>query len=182
MKQIAVVLFIGFALSLCNLSERLHKGGSGSGSNSAGGVTDNAAKPERAQPSAAQTAALSGGSEAKWDRQGMSFTVPPNWTEAQQDSKNLTWRSPGEGAASLIVSISPMAGEFPVDASIQAFFDGAKTIETSFSKRWTEQIKETGYTATTFANSNRVSQIRVSSGRANGETRIAEHQWASFSE
>lgn len=127
MKQIALVLFIGFALSLCNLSERLHKGGSGSGSNSAGGVTDNAAKPERAQPNAAQSAALSGGSEAKWDRQGMSFTVPPNWTEAQQDSKNLTWRSSGEGAASLIVSISPMADEFPVDASIQAFYDGAKT-------------------------------------------------------
>jgi hypothetical protein len=126
MKQIALVLFIGFALSLCNLSERLHKG-SGSSSNSSGGVTDNAAKPEPAQPTAAQTAALAGGSEAKWDRQGMSFTVPPNWTETQEESKNLTWQSPGPGAASLIVSISPMAGEFPVDASIQAFFDGAKT-------------------------------------------------------
>jgi hypothetical protein len=126
MKQIALVLFIGFALSLCNLSERLHgkKSGSGTGSSS---VSDNAAKPEPAQPTAAQTAALSGGHDAKWDRQGMSFTVPPNWTETQVDSKNFTWRSPGDGAASLIVSISPMAEEFPVDASIQAFFDGAKT-------------------------------------------------------
>ena len=127
MKQIALVLFIGFALSLCNLSERLHKG-SGSSSNSSGGVTDNAAKPEPAQPTAAQTAALAGGSEAKWDRQGMSFTVPANWTETQEESKNLTWQSPGPGAASLIVSISPMAGEFPVDASIQAFFDGAAAL------------------------------------------------------
>lgn len=127
MKQIALVLLIGLALSLCNLSERLHKSSSGSGSNSSGGVSDNAAQPERAQPTAAQTAALSGGPEARWDRQGMSFTVPPGWTETQVDSKNLTWRSPGEGAASLIVSISPMADEFPVDASIQAFFDGAKT-------------------------------------------------------
>jgi len=126
MKQIALVLFIGFALSLCNLSERLHKSSSGSGSGSPS-VSDNAAKPERAQPTGAQTAALSGGSEAKWDRQGMSFTVPPNWTETQQESKSLTWRSPGEGAASLIVSISPMAEEFPVEASIQAFYDGAKT-------------------------------------------------------
>jgi hypothetical protein len=127
MKQIALVLFIGFALSLCNLSERLHKSSSGSSSNSAGGVTDNAAKPEPAQPTAAQTAALAGGSEAKWDRQGMSFTVPPKWTETQEESKNLTWQSPGPGAASLIVSISPMAEEFPADVSIQAFFDGAKT-------------------------------------------------------
>jgi hypothetical protein len=124
MKQIALVVFIGLALSLCNLSERLHKSGSNSGSGSSGGVSDT---PERAQPTAAQTAALSGGSEAKWDRQGMSFTVPPNWTETQEESKNLTWRSPGDGAASLIVSISPMADEFPADASIQATFEGAKT-------------------------------------------------------
>ena len=129
MKQIALVLFIGLALSLCNLSERLHKSssGSGSGSGASGGVSDNAAQPEHAQPTAAQTAALSGGHEAKWDRQGMSFTVPAGWTETQQDSKNLTWSSGGSGAASLIVSISPMAEEFPVDVSIQAFFDGAKT-------------------------------------------------------
>lgn len=127
MKQIALVLFIGFALSLCNLSERLHKGGSGSGTPGSSSVSENESRPERAQPSAAQTAALAGGKEAKWDRQGMSFTVPANWTESQQESKNLSWRSPGEGAASLIVSISPMDEAFPVDASIQAFFDGAKT-------------------------------------------------------
>jgi hypothetical protein len=124
MKQIALVLFIGFALSLCNLSERFK---SGSGTNSSSSVSDNAARPERAAPTAAQTAALAGGKEATWDRQGMSWTVPPNWTETQQESKNLSWRSPGEGAANLIVSISPMDEAFPTDSSIQAFFDGAKT-------------------------------------------------------
>ncbi|HET8781044.1 MAG TPA: hypothetical protein VFM63_01410 [Pyrinomonadaceae bacterium] len=123
MKQIALVLFIGFALSLCNLSERLHKSGSSSNS-SGGGVSENV---EPAKPTAAQTAALNGGKEAKWERQGMSFTVPPGWTEAQQESKTFSWRSPGEGAASLIVSISPMSDEFPVDSANQATFESAKT-------------------------------------------------------
>jgi hypothetical protein len=127
MKQILLVLFIGFALSLCNLSERLHKGGSGSNSSGSSSVSDNGATPEHAQPTAAQTAAIAGGKEAKWDRQGMSFTVPPGWTEGQNESKSFMWRSGGEGAASLIVSISPMAEEFPVEASINAEFDGAKT-------------------------------------------------------
>jgi hypothetical protein len=127
MKQIALVFFIGLALSLCNLSERLHKGGSGTNSSGSSSVSDNAASPEHAQPTAAQTAALAGGHEAKWARQGMSFTVPPNWTEAQSESLSFMWRSPGSGAASLIVSISPMADEFPVDSAIQASFDGAKT-------------------------------------------------------
>lgn len=127
MKQIGLVLFIGLALSLCNLSERLHKRSSGSGSSSPTSVSDNEASPERGQPTAAQTAALAGGKEAKWERQGMSFTVPPDWTETQQESKTLTWRSPGSGAASLIVSISPMAEEFPVAESIKATYEGAKT-------------------------------------------------------
>jgi hypothetical protein len=127
MKQIALVLLIGLALSLCNLSEKLHgKKSSGSGSSSSGSVSDNGAQPEHAQPTAAQTAALAGGQNARWDRQGLSFTVPAGWTEAQQEAQNFMWRSPGGGgAASLIVSISPLSDEFPMD--IQPFFDGAKT-------------------------------------------------------
>ena len=127
MKQIALVLLVVVALSLCNLSERLRKSSSGSNSSGATSVSDNEASPERAQPTAAQTAALAGGQQARWDRQGMSFTVPPNWTETQNESKNLAWRSPGTGAASLIVSISPMAEEFPVESAIKASFEGAKT-------------------------------------------------------
>ena len=58
----------------------------------------------------------------------MSFTVPPKWTESQNESKSFMWRSPGgSDAANLIVSISPMDDNFPTDASIQAFYDGAKT-------------------------------------------------------
>ena len=127
MKQVALVLVFGFALSLCNLSERFSKSRSGSNSSGSASVRDNEAKPERAQPTAAQTAALSGGQEARWDRQGMSWTVPPNWTETQNESRNLAWRSPGSGAASLIVSISPMAEEFPVESAIKGSFEGAKT-------------------------------------------------------
>ncbi len=126
MKYIALVLGIGFALSLCNLSEKL-KGSSNSNS-SAPTVSDNSAKPERGQPTAAQTAAIAGGKEVNWDRQGMSWTVPANWTETTNESKMLTWRSPGGSeAASLIVSISPMDEGFPADASINAYFEQAKS-------------------------------------------------------
>ncbi|HEU4478109.1 MAG TPA: hypothetical protein VFR80_06290, partial [Pyrinomonadaceae bacterium] len=86
------------------------------------------AAAEKAQPTAAQTAALAGGQQAKWDRQGMSWTVPPNWTEEENESKSFMWRSPGGGnAASLIVSISPMDESFPTDASLQAYYEGAKS-------------------------------------------------------
>jgi hypothetical protein len=126
MKHIALVLFIGLVLSLCNLSERFKK--SGSNSNSSGpSVSENEGAPEKAQPTAAQTAAIAGGQEAKWERQGMSWTVPSGWTETTNEARMFTWRSPGAGAASMIVNISAMDEDFPVDASIKAFFDGAKT-------------------------------------------------------
>ena len=125
MKQILVLLLLGFALSLCNLSERFKKSSSTSGSPSSTSSSDRSA--EHGQATSEQAAALAGGQQIKWDRQGMSFTVPPKWTELENESKSFLWHSGGSGAASLNVSISPMDESFPTDASIQAFYDGAKT-------------------------------------------------------
>jgi hypothetical protein len=126
MKHVLTVVFICFALSLCKLSERLHKGSSSS--NSSGSSSNAGATAERAQPTAAQTAALAGGKEANWERQGMSWTVPPQWTESENESKSFMWRSPGgSDAASLIVSISPMPENFPTDASLDAEFESARS-------------------------------------------------------
>jgi hypothetical protein len=126
MKNILVLLLLGFALSLCNLTGKLKSSNSNAGPSASGGGSARSA--EHGTATAAQTAALGGGQEVKWDRQGMSFTVPPGWTELENESKSFTWHSPGgSDAASLIVSISPMGADFPTDSSIQAFYDGAKT-------------------------------------------------------
>jgi len=45
----------------------------------------------------------------------------------ENESKSFVWRSPGSEGATLNVNISPMDDSFPTDASIQAFYDGAKT-------------------------------------------------------
>jgi len=127
MRNLLVLVVLGFALSLCNLSGKLHKSSSNSGP-SASGNGSNVKSAELGQPTAAQTAALAGGQQIKWDRQGMSWTVPPKWTQEENESKSFIWRSPGgSDAATLNVNISPMDDSFPTDASIQAFYDGAKT-------------------------------------------------------
>ena len=127
MKHILVLLLLGCALSLCNLSEKLH-GKKGSYSVSSGSSSSSSRSAEKAQPTAAQTAALAGGQQAKWDRQGMSWTVPPNWTQTENESKSFTWRSPGGGdAANLIVSISPYDESFPVESATDAAYEQAKT-------------------------------------------------------
>jgi len=127
MKNLLVLLLLGFALSLCNLAGKFKNSNSTSGPSASGGG-GSARAAEHGQATAAQTAALSGGQQVKWDRQGLSWTVPPTWTELENESKSFVWRSPGGGdGATLNVNISPMAADFPTEQSIQAFYDGAKT-------------------------------------------------------
>lgn len=130
MKHIPLFLVLGIALSLCGLTSKLKKevSNSGDSNNSSPTASDNDAPAERPVPTAGQTAAISGGQTVSWDKQGMSWTVPANWSKASEESKELLWRSPGSSdAANLIVSISPMDESFPTDISIKAFYDGAKT-------------------------------------------------------
>ena len=125
MKNILLVFLIALALSLCNLSERFKGGKSTSGPSASGGSSRSA---ETAKLTAEQTAALAGGQEVKWDKQAMSWTIPPNWTEETNESKMFVMRSPGGGnAASLIVSISPMDADFPTEASIESWFGQAES-------------------------------------------------------
>jgi hypothetical protein len=123
MKQIPMLLLLGLALSLCNLMNKSKNSSSnGSGTSSSSGAV------EKAQLTAAQTAALAGGQTIKWDQQGMSWTVPPKWTQTENEEKSFTWRSPGGSeAASLIVSISAMDENFPTEDSIKAYYDSAKS-------------------------------------------------------
>ena len=123
MKNLLLIFLLMFSCSICNLTSKLKDSGNSNntpGSSSSGGTV------ERAEPTAAQTAALAGGKEVKWDQQGMTFTVPPKWTESSNETKNLVWTSPGY-AANLIVSISPMAENFSAESSINALYEGART-------------------------------------------------------
>ena len=130
MKTILLIVAIVFSLSLCNLSERLHgrKSSSSGSSGSSSSSSSSGGNVEHGEPTAAQTAALAGGQQAKWDRQGMSWTVPAKWTQTESESKSFSWRSPGgSDAANLIVSISPMPENFPAEASSNAEYEQAKS-------------------------------------------------------
>ena len=130
MKQIPMLLLLGLAISLCNLSDKLKSSNNSNSANSGSSTTSggDSIKAEKAQPTAAQTAALAGGQPLSWDQQGMSWTLPPKWTKVSEEKNSFLARSPGgSDAANLIVNISPMADDFPADVSIKAFYDGFKT-------------------------------------------------------
>lgn len=129
MKHLPLVLTLGISLTLCNLTSKLREAANSDNSNkSTSGVSAADGDIERPEPSSAQLAALAGGQNASWVAQGMSWDVPPNWTKATEEEKSFLWRSPGSwDAASLIVSISALDESFPVDISLNSYYDQAMT-------------------------------------------------------
>jgi hypothetical protein len=128
MKHLPLIVAMVFAVAACNLTNKFKKTDA-TNSNSSSTSSSNPGKMgdepvEKAAPTAAQTAALANGQEAKWDQQGITWTLPPNWKK--QEVRNETLSYGGDGAF-LIVNISTMGASFPTDVSIKAMHEGAKT-------------------------------------------------------
>jgi hypothetical protein len=130
MKQIPLLLFVAFGLSLCNLTSRLKKAvgsnsNSGTSSSSSNGSTSTGDPVTRPSPTAAQIAALAGGQTATWEQQGISWTMPASWhKESGSDSK--TFSLGGGNTAFLTGNISSYVASFPADAALKAAYDQAK--------------------------------------------------------
>lgn len=131
MKQIPLLLFLAFSLSLCNLTDRLtgkktenaNSTGSSSGNSSKSGSTTSG-PVEKANPTAAQKAALDGGQDIKWDQQGITLTMPANWRKVSVEKNIFSYGTP---PTFISINISPMAEDFPTDTSINAFYQGEQT-------------------------------------------------------
>ncbi|HEY0322252.1 MAG TPA: hypothetical protein VGC66_14930 [Pyrinomonadaceae bacterium] len=129
MKQIPLLLLLAFSLSLCNLAERFtgkktENANSNTSSNSTKSGSTSNEPVEKANPTAAQKAALEGGQTVKWDQQGITWTLPANWREMSVETKMFNYGTP---PTFIIVSISPMADDFPTDTSLNAFYQQAQT-------------------------------------------------------
>ena len=155
MKQIPTLLLLGFALSLCGISDKLKTSTNSGGSGSEKSSSTSSGKAEKGTPTAAQTQALAGGQPVKWDRQGMSWTAPPNWKQDSSEYQELVWSSPGgDEAAHLIVSISLMDDSFPTESSIQAFYDQAETRRKHFEVDELKWVEISGLKGVQFRESN----------------------------
>src|SRR4051812_36855359 len=125
MKQIPLLLFLAFSLTLCNLAEKF-TGKKADNSNTASSNSSSSSSTsnepvEKPNPTAAQTAALEGGQTVKWDQQGITWTLPANWRKQAVETKMFNYGTP---PTFIIVSISPMPEDFPSETSLKAFYDG----------------------------------------------------------
>src|SRR5258708_15239587 len=97
MKHVFLLVALVLVVAACNLTNKFKAGSSNSNSSS----TSSSGNPskvgddpvEKPNPTAAQTAALANGQEAKWDQQGITWTLPPNWKKSEV--RNQTFRYGG---------------------------------------------------------------------------------------
>ena len=129
MKSILGLGVLAFALAFCGLGDRLKQmqggsGNSGTASNSSGtSSSTDAPKADKAEMTAAQRSIADGGTEVKWDDQGISWKVPPSWKKMDVKKESLNYGNVAEGF--LIASISVMPDSFPSDISAKATYDSA---------------------------------------------------------
>jgi hypothetical protein len=123
LKSILAIGMITFALSFCGfLNKNSNDNGNSNNKNSSSPTSSSGSdiKVERPEPTAAQTASVANGASAKWDQQGITWTLPLKWKSMDVKKEAFNYMS-GDGAF-LLVNISPMSDDFPVEASINAYY------------------------------------------------------------
>ena len=125
MKNALAIMALVLVVAACNLTNKLK---TSSNSNSSSSSSSNPTKigddpVEKPAPTSAQMAAIANGQDVKWDQQGISWTLPAGWKKQDVSTNSFSY---GGNGAFLIVSISPMAPDFPADMSLNATHESAK--------------------------------------------------------
>lgn len=125
-SMLAIGLFM-FAMSFCNIAEKL------TGTKDFKPSNDNTATaPDSKSDAVAEKAVLTAemselldGESLKWEEQGISWKLPKGWKKLSQNRTSMNYSSPDN--AFLLSNISAMSDDFPVEISTKAFYDGAVT-------------------------------------------------------
>ena len=168
-------LFAAGALALvlvfCGIGDRIKQMSGGTGSNSA----SNGASPksssgvtfEKPTLSSAQQSIQDSAQEIKWDEQGISWKLPGAWKK--MDVKKETFNYSGPDNAALLVNISPMSADFPVDSSLTAYYDQA-----------VQQMKNGKYERVRYLEIDGIKGVEWVEAPPEGKDDPRRHQWIGY--
>jgi hypothetical protein len=174
MKSIALLGLITFALSFCGLSERFKSMSGGTNTSSgnsstttSGSSSSSSASAEKATLSPEQQAAIAGGDTVSWDKQGIQWTVPKGWKKTDVSQLEFNYASPDN--AFLLVSISEMSDDFPMDSSLKAYYDQAM-----------QQLKNKHYESVRMLNIDGIDGVEFVEAPPEEKDGIRRHQWIGY--
>ena len=166
MKSLLTFGLITFALTFCGLQEKLKEISTGN-SNSASTGSSSGSTAERAKPSAAQQAIIDGGSETKWDEQGLSWKLPAGWKKMDTGKETFNYSSPDN--AFLLVNISSLGDNFPMDVSLKAYYDQAM-----------QQLKNGKYESVKMVEIDGIAGVEFTEAPPEGKDDPRRHQWIAY--
>ena len=173
MKSLLSLGLIAFALTFCNLGDRLKQlsESSNSGTNSSGSSSTKtlpgSGEAEKPKLTAAQQAISDSATEMKWDDQGISWKLPSGWKKTDVKKENLLYSS--SDGAFLIGTISIMPDDFPSDISLKATYDSAL-----------QQLKNGKYENARYVEIDGVKGVEWTETMPEDKGGPRRHQWIAF--
>lgn len=123
-KFVALFALLSVALA-CNMMSRKGSNSNSSSSSSGTSTTSDGEPVEKANPTAAQQAAIANGQTVTWEQQGITWTLPANWRKNDVRSESLSY-SGGGAHLTVAISVMPQMADL-TDTSIKAMYEAAKT-------------------------------------------------------
>ena len=174
MKSLLSLGLISFALTFCGLQEKLKSISGTSPGNSNTAVTNSnspsnssSQTAEKAKPNAAQQAIIDGGTETKWNEQGLAWKLPAGWKKMTASKESFNYGSPDN--AFLLVNISSLGDSFPMDISLQAYYDQAM-----------QQLKNGKYEAVKMVEIDGITGVEFVEAPPEGKDDPRRHQWIAY--
>jgi putative component of toxin-antitoxin plasmid stabilization module len=168
MKAILMIGAMFFAFSFCGLQEKLKQMQSGSNGNSS---SSNSAKTsgstEKAKPTSAQQAIIDGGTETKWDEQGLSWKLPSGWKKMDVKKEMFDYESPDN--AFMHANVSLLSDDFPMDASLKATYDQAL-----------QQLKQGKYQDAKMVEIDGIPGVEFTEAPPEDKDGVRRHQWIGY--
>lgn len=164
MKSLLAFGILFFAISFCGITDKIKESvekvnspestTKPDKSDSTDTTSTDGGDVEKAELSSTQKEILDGGSEAKWEDQGITFTLPGGWNKMDVKKETFNYGSPKTGF--LIGTISVMPADFPAETSLNAThtsaleqlkngkYDNVRWLEIDGVKgvEWVESAKE----------------------------------------
>lgn len=184
MKILLSLGIVFFALSFCNLADKFTGSSKDASQKEVTKKSDTDSddskteidKPEernddveKAKLSSEQEEFLKGAEEVEWGEQGMSFLIPKGWNKVSETRTMFNYGSPAKGF--LIVSISPMAADFPIDASLTANYDSSVS-----------RMKNGGLKSVQYTEIGGIKGVEFVESMPEDKDDARRHQWIAFRE
>lgn len=177
MRSLLAFGVLSFALTFCGLQDKLKSlsGSPSTNTNTASSNSNGTAPPnttgaptaEKAKPSVTQQAVIDGGTETKWDDQGLSWKLPSGWKKMTATKDSFNYSSPDN--AFLLVNISTLGDSFPMEISLKAYYEQAMA-----------QLKNGKYESVKMVEIDGIPGVEFVEAPPAGKDDPRRHQWIAY--